>query len=804
MLVNIFIAHSLCDPINITKDGLNYTLHENHTATLCGFTTTDFDDLEIPSIINNNNENYTVTVIGENAMYGSYIHGKLTLPPTIVYIKNNAFWKTLKGLSELSIPDSVIELGAGAFKETNIISLTFGKNVATIGDACFYITLFLNADLTLPSSLKKIGAGAFASSALKTVKGGSLVTEYGSSCFALSPVTHIDLSQSITSIPDYFAASTNLEGCLEIPQKVTSIWMFSFMQTKITDILIPSTLTEIGTGAFLFCVYLSTHLTFQQYVKIDEGAFEATAITGLFFCYSYIGKKAFASCKKLTGEVYIEKEPRLNDAPIGEEIFIGCSEISSFNLNNLKIIPKSFAEGCTSLEFVSFTYDDGFTILEEIGEQSFSMCSSLKSIKYPNTIKKIGSKAFFCCSSYSGILDLSNYPNLEEIGDEAFLGCSSLVGELSFPSSLTTIGSKAFVSCKFSGSIIIPNNVIHIGKYAFFSCTDFNGKIVIGNGCTAIEESVFGQCKGLTGSIHIGSAVTEIGPCAFFGCESLTGNLEIPSSVTSIGESAFTNCRSLSGSLLLNEGLISIGDHAFSECVNLSGSLVFPSSLRSIGNMTFFKCVGIIDVTFKSNNVSVGFMAFSKMQNKCFSNVPDGFADDVDKYSKDNFTGSMLPASFLNMHCSLFYGIDTFLVVLTSVLGSAGFIAAAQFIWVWWSARSANIANMTVAFREIIAEIKKEYDGDYKDSTFKIINKVQDRLLKESEYYKFNTTRGEAESALNDAIKEEWPTLLPSLKENITQKSLDDIKFRKPCKCSKCKKENKSDNEDELTGTLLV
>jgi len=64
-----------------------------------------------------------------------------------------------------------------------------------------------------------------------------------------------------------------------------------------------------------------------------------------------------------------------------------------------------------------------------------------------------------------------------------------------------------------------------------------SGNVTIPTSVTSIGQSIFAGCTGLT-SISIPTSVTSIGAVAFENCTSLT-SITIPTSVTSIGNRAF-------------------------------------------------------------------------------------------------------------------------------------------------------------------------------------------------------------------------------------------------------------------------
>ena len=59
--------------------------------------------------------------------------------------------------------------------------------------------------------------------------------------------------------------------------------------------------------------------------------------------------------------------------------------------------------------------------------------------------------------------------SVTSIGDRAFLGCGSL-SEIVIPSSVTSIGDSAFSCCDSLPEIVIPFSVTSIGDSAFYDC----------------------------------------------------------------------------------------------------------------------------------------------------------------------------------------------------------------------------------------------------------------------------------------------------------------------------------------------
>ena len=87
--------------------------------------------------------------------------------------------------------------------------------------------------------------------------------------------------------------------------------------------------------------------------------------------------------------------------------------------------------------------------------------------------------------------ELQYFIGLSSIGDNAFTNCSNLTSFV-FPSSITTIGYRAFEGCEsLTGDLVIPNSVITIERRAFYGCTGQNGTLTIGSSVTSIGANAF-------------------------------------------------------------------------------------------------------------------------------------------------------------------------------------------------------------------------------------------------------------------------------------------------------------------------
>ena len=201
-----------------------------------------------------------------------------------------------------------------------------------------------------------------------------------------------------------------------------------------------------------------------------------------------------------------------------------------------------------------------------ICDSAFSFCISLSEIVIPSSVTSIGDTAFYGCGSLSEIVIPSS---VTSIGDGAFSSCSSLK-YISIPKSVIGLNGNPFTRWDSKLECLSPNFVyeddilFNKDKSRIISFRNQNIKsYVIPSSVTSIGDRAFSGCSSLS-EIVIPSSVTSIGEGAFSCCDSLS-EIVIPSSVTSIGKYSFSCCDSLS-EIVIPSSVTSIGDRAFYKC----------------------------------------------------------------------------------------------------------------------------------------------------------------------------------------------------------------------------------------------
>ena len=190
------------------------------------------------------------------------------------------------------------------------------------------------------------------------------------------------------------------------------------------------------------------------------------------------------------------------------------------------------------------------------------------------TYKSYDSYSWKYISPYQGEVNIPStiiYQNtpyeVTEIGEGAFGDCIGLTSVI-IPESVTTIGKYAF-TCTGLKSINIPKHVAVIGLGAFQQCNELVS-VDIPTDMTTIEASLFSGCPKLV-SVTLPQGVTDMGNAVFSGCKSLT-SITIPRNVKNMGMTVFEGCTSLTDLYCETDEVPNIGIWHFFENVDLKNA----------------------------------------------------------------------------------------------------------------------------------------------------------------------------------------------------------------------------------------
>ena len=224
---------------------------------------------------------------------------------------------------------------------------------------------------------------------------------------------------------------------------------------------------------------------------------------------------------------------------IGEQAFFDNKKITKVTIPGTvtKIQPGAFI-GCKNLTEVNIK--EG---VEVIAADCFADSSNLKSVTIPSSVKEIEADAFQRCEKLEDVQfkadspkvgrnALNNTPWCKNLRDDDGLCISGSVlldgseasGSITIPSNVKVIQDGAFSDNEQLKEVNLTN-VIGIGKYAFFNCSNLVD-VQLSDNLKYIDEDAFIGCNKLS-TINIPNSVNEIKAHAFEERTQLTGNTEV-------------------------------------------------------------------------------------------------------------------------------------------------------------------------------------------------------------------------------------------------------------------------------------
>ena len=369
---------------------------------------------------------------------------------------------------------------------------------------------------------------------------------------------------TVTAIADKaFYDCSNLSR-VGIPNSITRIGEFAFRNcSSLRSVNIPNSVTSIGRSAFVLCSGLE-RAEFANIESICNIYFETSYSNPLYYAHNpyingekitdliipnsvtSIGKYAFYGCSGLTS-ITIPNSV----TSIGMYAFSRCSRLTSINIpNSVTSIGWYAFQGCRGL--TSITIPNSITGIECY---AFSGCSGLTSITIPNSVYYINSNAFYNCSHLTSI----TIPNsVYYIGYNAFAGCN--LTSVVIPHSVTYIMDEAFSDCSNLTLLIIGGSETEFDRSPFRN-TGIE-MVVLPEKYASKDESWF-EMFGKNVSFYFYNNSEEldlVDDCVFSrnheilycGLGLLSGDYIVPETVKTIESGAFKACNKLKSVLIPN------------------------------------------------------------------------------------------------------------------------------------------------------------------------------------------------------------------------------------------------------------
>lgn len=655
-------------PASVTNDGKNYPVTE--IGYMAFFGKEYMTSVTIPS---------SVTTIGESAFAFCEALTSVTLPNSVTTIGDCAFQGP--GVRDLILPPSVTSVGdnicdcikvaipstldASGFNSE--ITIIYPADDCMIADNCvyssdkstiYYAGLSLSGDYTVSSNVSMIGEHAFAyCSNLTSVSLPNSVTTVGDYAFRdCEGLTSVSLTNSVTDLGNATFSDCKALTSFTIPSSVSAIGDETFKDCRaLTSITIPNSVKTIGKRAFAGCSNLAEVTIPGSVNTIGEEAF-----------YCGISELILPPSVTSIGRNICSKVKVAMPSTLDAGAFDYSTVITYPADNNLFEDKLIYSSDKSAIYYASLSLSGDCTIpstVRSIGRQAFIKCKDLTAVTIPGSVTAIGDSAFYA----SGLIELILPPSVTSVGKSIchpvktaipstldadtfnyseivtypidnylfednfifssdkstlYFASAKLSGDCTIPSTVSTIGYRAFAYCTAMTSVAIPGSVTTIGDNAFLGCTSLTS-VALPNSVTAIGDSTFCSC-GRLASVIIPNSVTTIGGYAFGFCRALT-SVTIPNSVTTIGDKAFSYCEGLT-SVDIPNSVTTIGESAFSYCSVLK-SVIIPNSVSSIGKYTFWACIGLTSVTIPGSVTTIGESAFAHCQGLTSVDIPNSVTD---------------------------------------------------------------------------------------------------------------------------------------------------------------------------------
>lgn len=470
-------------------------------------------------------------------------------------------------------------------------------------------------------------------------------------CFAVSAESaDSDFEINGTTLVKYYGVG----GVVTVPDGITEIGEYAFCGSAVSKIILPETLKEIRSYAFMDCyklkeITLPASLTNLEYTYDDQydGPITQAAV--------------FSNNQEL--EAINVAEGNANYTSIDGVLFTADGK-------KLLYYPAG------KNRFKSYAIPEG---TEEIGYTAFS-CVSLSSIELPSTLTTLNSDGAFCSIhglkeitvnsdksrfySVDGVLYQHNgtlilYPawkegeslkkedfprGLTSIGSFAFQG-NEYLKTIELPDTISSVGWMAFMGARSLKSVTFPAATAFIAGYTFSDCMNLQ-KVTLPGRNVSFPEDYFGQ--GTNGANVFSDSNSSVVLCGladsnvqayaekwgikFEALNTVTKAEEetvtpvstpdptsapdpAPTPAPAAAESKGTSIFEVMDNTLYRyygnedvvvvpDGIEVLGEWAFDECI--ASKIILPETLREIGCYCFFDCPNLSEIVLPASLEKIG------------------------------------------------------------------------------------------------------------------------------------------------------------------------------------------------------
>ena len=497
-----------------------------------------------------------------------------------------------KTATNVTIPEGVTYIAAGAFYDCNELKSVF-----------------------IPSSVTDINACVFHQSQYKltvieNVEFGGTMAEWDNvtgkiNLFEYADIKSVKCSDGVWEMPVLLVENGCVVRCLDktatsvtIPDGITKIDICAFSGcTSLSSVVIPSSVELIYKDAFKRCPSLSKVILADDFEKVTSEWFDTLKnenpnyeIVCTEGSATYKAIKRSAKLKTHLKSLNVSKEDlefqkaknkkivqvqKAGADAVLSSLLSGLADSSFELLSNSKSSTVALIKIGKNAGFFKFSADSSKwlpkikKVIEAFSDSSKTGAEIFALVQEQNLLTEIpAKKAMYLTvkADSDGFLNLFATGALRKMNYEG-LKSVALFG-------ITQICAEAFYGCTSLSSAAIPDSVAEIGSFAFKNCN--------------INE-LSHPCLTIKNGVAINGKTAEY-------CSTQNRSITIPDGVKELADSSFKNCTSLS-SVVLPSGVKVIWQHVFSGCSSLS-SVVIPNSISFIAVHSFSLCHSLKTVEF--------------------------------------------------------------------------------------------------------------------------------------------------------------------------------------------------------------
>ncbi len=460
-----YMQHPALTPV----EDLVYTVTDDQYVQITGYTGAD-TIICIPEEI----DGYPVQKIADNAFRGNQSVQYAYLPDNVISIGSDAF-EGCTSLMGVDVGKRVEEIRSGAFQNCpSLPGVIFPDTLTATGDNLFRNCTNL-AFFDYPLNWQSVGSNTLAGCTKVTEilipEGVEAIPAYAFN--GMKQLLSVELPSTLKRIGNCAFQNCTEIASFDLPDGLEFIGTSAFAGcASLTAALLPDSVTAIGTNAYENCANLETfrypmslssvysdtlnrHRIFHNCKKLErivvpEGITEIPA--------NLFNGSNCLKCVELPSTL-----KRINN-----KAFQDCTAIENLDLpDGLEFIGTSAFAGCTSL--TAALLPDSVTA---IGTNAYENCVSLATFHYPLSLQSVHSDTFTrhrifrackmlaCISIPAGVTGIP-----ARLFDEA-----NYLKYLDVPDTVQRIGDKAFNGCTSFEKLYLGYNVTSIGKNNFTNC----------------------------------------------------------------------------------------------------------------------------------------------------------------------------------------------------------------------------------------------------------------------------------------------------------------------------------------------